>query len=170
MKKITFLLAVACIFTMTAFAQDNNQQQGGRRTMDPTAMIKRMDDGMTKSITNLTDDQKTKIHELNTNYVNDMSKNRPQMTQGQMPSQEEMQAMRDKMTKSREAYQTSLKSILSETQYAEYEKYEKSQRQGRGGGFGGRGMMGGGQMGGGMMGGGQMGGGMMGGGQDGPQD
>ena len=131
MKKFTLIFAVLCLIGMTAMAQDN--QRGGR--MDPTKMVTRMDEGMAKNITGLTDAQKEKIHSLNTDYVTNLLKNLPQM-QGQRPSDEEMQQMRTKMEENRKAYNTSLKSILSDSQYAEYEKYEKSQHQ-RGGQFGG---------------------------------
>jgi hypothetical protein len=135
MKKFTLIFAVICLIGMTAMAQDN-QNAGRRGRMDPTQMVTRMDEGMAKNITGLTDAQKEKIHSLNTDFVTNMSKNLPQMTQGQRPSDEDMQQMRTKMEESRKAYSTSLKSVLSDSQYAEYEKYEKSQRQ-RGGQRGG---------------------------------
>jgi hypothetical protein len=131
MKKITLIFAVLCLMGMTAMAQDN--QNGSRRgKMDPTTMIARLDEGMAKNLTGLTDEQKTKIHVINTDFVTGMQKNRPQMKEGERPSQEDMQAMRTKMEEIRKVYKASLKSVLSDSQYAEYEKYEKTQYQ-RGG-------------------------------------
>lgn len=144
MKKFTLILAVLCLMGMTAMAQDN--QNGGKRgKMDPTTMVTRMDEGMAKNITGLTDEQKTKIHAINTDFVTNMQKNRPQMKEGERPSQEDMEAMRTKMDESRKAYKASLKSVLSDSQYAEYEKYEKTQHQrgGQGGPRGGQGGQGG---------------------------
>lgn len=135
MKRITFILAALCLIGMTAMAQDN--QKGEKRgKMDPEKMITRMDEGISKSVTGLTADQTTKIHALNADFVAGMAKDRPTMKEGERPSQEEMQQMRTKMEESRKAYKTSLKGILSESQYAEYEKFEKSQHQ-RGGMHGG---------------------------------
>ncbi len=128
MKKFTLIFAVLCLMGMTAMAQDN-QNAGRRGRMDPAQMVTRMDEGITKNVTGLTDAQKEKIHTLNTEYITNMSKNRPQMTQGQRPSDEEMQQMRTKMEELRKTYTTSLKSILSDSQYSEYDKYQKSQPQ-----------------------------------------
>ena len=145
MKKFTLIFAVLCLMGITAMAQDNqNGGRGGR--MDPAQMVTRMDEGITKNVTGLTDAQKEKIHTLNTEYITNMSKNRPQMTQGQRLSDEEMQQMRTKMEELRKTYTTSLKSILSDSQYSEYDKYQKSQPQ-RGFGQRGPGQHAGGQQG-----------------------
>lgn len=139
MRKFTLIFAVLCLMGMTVMAQDN-QKSGKRGKMDATTMVTRMDEGMAKNISGLTDEQTEKIHALNTDYVAAMEKNRPQMTEGERPSQEDMESMRTQMDESRKAYKSSLKSILSDTQYAAYEKYEKTQhkRGGQGGPRGGQ--------------------------------
>lgn len=132
MKKISMILAVICMMCMTTTVKAQMGMQ-----MDPAAIVKSMDEGIAKNVTGLTDAQKTKIHELNTNYMNDMTKNRPQMNQGEMPSQDQMQAMMAQFQKSRDAYVKSLKEVFSEAQFAEYDKYDKAQRERMGMGGGG---------------------------------
>lgn len=130
MKKITMIIAALCLMGMTAMAQNEGGRPG---KMDSKEMVKKMDAGMAKAISGLDKEQLANIHELNTTFVAQMEKNRPEMKEGERPSQEDMQTMRTAMEKSRTAYKTALKGILTQEQFTAYEKYEKTQMQHRGG-------------------------------------
>lgn len=124
------IIAVLCLLSITVMAQSEDRRPG---KMDTKEMVKKMDAGMAKAISGLSEEQTASIHELNTNFVSEMGKNRPEMKEGERPSQESMQTMRTAMEKSRANYKTALKNILTPEQLAAYDKYEKKQMQHRGG-------------------------------------
>ncbi len=139
MKKISLLLVSLLMVAGMAMAQ--NQGRGGNRTPRETAQ--EMTDRMVKEYS-LDDDQKSKLLEVNDQYLKDAQKRyeaargqagnnnngeRPQMTQ------EQREKMRKEMTEAREAYNKKVKEIFTEDQFKAYQKKEqeaRSQRQPRG--------------------------------------
>lgn len=127
MKKLLFRIAVAgmvlSICAMSANAQPGGQRQwqgqgqGQGQRMDPEQMAKMRAERMKTSL-NLTDDQYNKLVEL---YKTEGTAFRP--ANGQMPSREDMQKMRDERN-------AKVKAILTDEQY---QKWQESMQRGRGG-------------------------------------
>ena len=159
MKKI-FLTMVALLSLTAVQAQesDNKQHQfRGPRQMTPEQMTDRMVNDL-----KLTDEQKTKVLELNKEYEKVLAgpgmrgprpqrpdgessataqserkrPERPQMTEEQ---REEMQKNMKQRMEQRQEYEKKLKEILTEDQYKKYQE-SRTQRRGfgRGPGRGGR--------------------------------
>jgi hypothetical protein len=120
MKKILMTLMMAAFVGGVAMAQGPGMPDS-----------KQMTDQMVERY-KLNDSQKTKLLEANKTFMDGMQKMFEKMTPGEMPGQEVMQELQ----KSREAYTTQLKGILTKEQYAAYEK-DQSERFGGGGGPGG---------------------------------
>ncbi|MDR0976194.1 MAG: DUF4890 domain-containing protein [Prevotellaceae bacterium] len=118
MKKILMTLVVALFAGGVAVAQGPGM---------PDA--KQMTDQMVQQY-KLNDSQKTKLLEANKGFVEGLQKMFSSMTPGEMPSQETIQEMQ----KSREAYTTKLKGILTKEQFAAYEKEQQERMAGFGGG------------------------------------
>ena len=165
MKKI--LLTMVALLSLTAVQaqeSDNKQQPQqfrGPRQMTPEQMTERMANEL-----KLTDEQKTKVLELNKEYEKviagpGMRGPRPQRPDGESSAtaqngqqrperpqmtEEQRQEMQKRMEQ-RQEYEKKLKEILTEEQYKKYQK-SRSQRRGFGrgpgrgprpGGFGGQG-------------------------------
>ena len=163
MKKI--LLTMVALLSLTAVQaqeSDNKQQQfRGPRQMTPEQMTERMANDL-----KLTDEQKTKVLELNKEYEKviagpGMRGPRPQRPDGESSAtaqngqqrperpqmtEEQRQEMQKRMEQ-RQEYEKKLKEILTEEQYKKYQE-SRSQRRGFGrgpgrgprpGGFGGQG-------------------------------
>ena len=165
MKKI--LLTMVALLSLTAVQaqeSDNKQQPQqfrGPRQMTPEQMTERMANDL-----KLTDEQKTKVLELNKEYEKviagpGMRGPRPQRPDGESSAtaqngqqrperpqmtEEQRQEMQKRMEQ-RQEYEKKLKEILTEEQYKKYQK-SRSQRRGFGrgpgrgprpGGFGGQG-------------------------------
>jgi Spy/CpxP family protein refolding chaperone len=165
MKKI--LLTMVALLSLTAVQaqeSDNKQQFRGPRQMTPEQMTDRMVNDL-----KLTDEQKTKVLELNKEYEKVLAgpgmrgprpqrpdgessatvqserkrPERPQMTEEQ---REEMQKNMKQRMEQRQEYEKKLKEILTEDQYKKYQE-SRTQRRGFGGpgrggrrgGFGGQG-------------------------------
>jgi Spy/CpxP family protein refolding chaperone len=165
MKKI--LLTMVALLSLTAVQaqeSDNKQQPQqfrGPRQMTPEQMTERMANDL-----KLTDEQKTKVLELNKEYEKviagpGMRGPRPQRPDGESSAtaqngqqrperpqmtEEQRQEMQKRMEQ-RQEYEKKLKEILTEEQYKKYQE-SRSQRRGFGrgpgrgprpGGFGGQG-------------------------------
>ncbi len=162
MKKI--LLTMVALLSLTAVQaqeSDNKQQFRGPRQMTPEQMTERMSENL-----KLTDEQKTKVLELNKEYEKvlagpGMRGPRPQRRDGEsgataqneqkrperpQMTEEQRQEMQKRMEQ-RQEYEKKLKEILTEDQYKQYQE-SRSQRRGFGrgpgrggrrGGFGGQG-------------------------------
>jgi Spy/CpxP family protein refolding chaperone len=162
MKKI--LLTMVALLSLTAVQaqeSDNKQQFRGPRQMTPEQMTERMSENL-----KLTDEQKTKVLELNKEYEKvlagpGMRGPRPQRRDGesgataqngqQRPerpqmTEEQRQEMQKRMEQ-RQEYEKKLKEILTEDQYKKYQESRPQRRGfgrgpgrgGRRGGFGGQG-------------------------------
>ena len=166
MKKI--LLTMVALLSLTAVQaqeSDNKQQPQqfrGPRQMTPEQMTERMANDL-----KLTDEQKTKVLELNKEYEKVIAgpgmrgprpqrpdgessataqngqqrPERPQMTEEQ---REEMQKNMKQRMEQRQEYEKKLKEILTEDQYKKYQESRPQRRgfgrgPGRRGGFGGQG-------------------------------
>lgn len=163
MKKI--LLTMVALLSLTAVQaqeSDNKQQQfRGPRQMTPEQMTDRMVNDL-----KLTDEQKTKVLELNKEYEKvlagpGMRGPRPQRHDGESSAtaqseqkrperpqmtEEQRQEMQKRMEQ-RQEYEKKLKEILTEDQYKKYQESRPQRRGfgrgpgrgGRRGGFGGQG-------------------------------
>ncbi len=128
MKKLGFFLLFAIIFATVAVAQ--NRSMGN---VDPKERAQSQTEELKKAL-DLNKDQEKKVLELNLKSAEEMNSMRQEMTSGG-----DREAMRAKMTKSREALNAEMKKILTESQYAKYEKYLEERRSMRGqGGPGGQ--------------------------------
>ena len=158
MKKI--LLTMVALLSLTAVQaqeSDNKQQQfRGPRQMTPEQMTERMSENL-----KLTDEQKTKVLELNKEYEkvisgpgmrgprpgrgNGEAQNGQQRPERPQLTDEQREEMKQRMEK-RQEYEKKLKEILTEDQYKKYQE-SRTQRRGFGGpgrggrrgGFGGQG-------------------------------
>jgi periplasmic protein CpxP/Spy len=122
MKKLGLLLLLALFATTFSMAQ-----QGGPQNFDPKEMAKRQTEELTKEL-GLNKDQQKKVSDLNLKAAEQMSAMREQMRNGG-----DREAMREKMTKAREAQNAEMKKILTDEQYKKYEKYLEERRARRGG-------------------------------------
>jgi Spy/CpxP family protein refolding chaperone len=150
MKKI--LLTMVALLSLTAVQaqeSDNKQQQfRGPRQMTPEQMTERMSENL-----KLTDEQKTKVLELNKEYEKvlegpSMRGPRPPKADGesgataqngqQRPERPQLtDAQREEMKQrfeKRQEYEKKLKEILTDDQYKKYQEMRPGRR-----GFGGRG-------------------------------
>ena len=152
MKKIVMTL-VALLTMTSAIAQESNQENNrpniemrGRRQMTPEMMT----ENMAKQL-NLTDEQKAKMLDLNTQYkdmfrgpgMRGPIRQRPsdasngaseqKRREGRPEMTEEQKAAMQQMQEKRKEYNEKVKEILTEEQYKEYEKMNP--HRGRGMGF-----------------------------------
>ena len=149
MKKIVLMLVA--LLSMTAVqaqkSEKNNEQQfRGPRQMTPEAMTERMTNDL-----KLTDEQKTKVMELNKEYEkviatpgmrgprpgrgNGEAQNGQQRPERPQLTDEQREEMKQRMEK-RQEYEKKLKEILTEDQYKQYQE-SRPGRRGFGRGFGG---------------------------------
>lgn len=156
MKKI--VLMMVALLSMTAVQaqeneKNNNQQFRGPRQITPERMTERMSNDL-----KLTDEQKTKVLELNKEYEKviagpGMRGPRPQRPDGESGAtaqkdqkrperpqltDEQRQEMKQRMEK-RQEYEEKLKEILTEDQYKKYQESRPGRRGFGGGRPGGRG-------------------------------
>ena len=135
MKKMMMALAAVIMISSSAMAQEQNGQRPERK-MDRNEMIKHRTDRMVKDY-GLNEEQGKKLLELNTSFADKMPGARG--NRGERPSREEMEAQREKMRATMDAYNAELKNILTEEQFSKYQEDSKKFRNGRGQGRGGRG-------------------------------
>ena len=128
MKKLGFFLLFAIIFATVSVAQNR-----GMGNFDPKEMAKRQTEDLTKAL-DLNKDQQKKVLDLQLKNAEKMTA----MRQDMMNGGGDREAMREKMTKSREELNAAMKKILTEDQYKKYEKYLEERRNMRGGGPGGQ--------------------------------
>lgn len=133
MKRLIMTLATALVLVASANAQDDNRTRE-RRQMDPAKMIQMRTEHTAKQY-NLDEAQTAKLLDLNTKYSQTMFRGMGQrggqgMRQGQRGGQRgqmtdeqraEFQKRREEMQKQMEAYNTELKSIMTEEQYKKYQ-------------------------------------------------
>ncbi len=136
MKRMILAITAAMMMGSVAMAQEDGQQSRGSndRKPDLTEMVKkRTEDAVSKY--KLNDEQAKKLLELNTKYAKEMGPRmrpggprngkgskpqgdkRPEMTEEQKTKMEEG---RKKMEERRTAYDTELKTILTDEQYKSY--------------------------------------------------
>ncbi len=95
---------------------------GGDRQFTPEDMAKSMADRMKEQLS-LTDDQYTKVLELNREQTKQYANMpRPSREEMQNMTDEQREARRDEMRKYRDEYNAKLKSILTSEQYSKYEE------------------------------------------------
>ncbi|WP_044109914.1 DUF4890 domain-containing protein [Xylanibacter brevis] len=142
MKKIVLALVAMMTISMSAVAQDSTRVKQNRRQFNPTEMINQRTKKMAESY-GLNEEQTAKLKELNTKYAKNMRGERGmrggrhggmQRNGGQQMRQHLSQANRDSirqaMRKNQEAYETELKTILTEKQFKAYtEDMKKMMRQ-----------------------------------------
>ena len=167
MKKIVLMMVALLSMTAMQAQENDNKQQSqfrGPRQITPEQMTERMSENL-----KLTDEQKTKVLELNKEYEKVLAgpgmrcprpqrpdgessataqserkrPERPQMTEEQ---REEMQKNMKQRMEQRQEYEKKLKEILTEDQYKKYQESRPQRRGfggpgrgGRRGGFGGQG-------------------------------
>ena len=156
MKKMVFAIMTALTISMSAMAQDANQEgTPQRRQFDPKEMIQRRTDGVVKRY-GLNEEQAKKLLDLNTRFADKMGPrgnmqrpprqgNRPDSMAGNRHRGERPQRgqggpmggpMSEEMQKNMEAYNAELKTIMTEEQYKAYTEDMKNRPQRRGGGRG----------------------------------
>lgn len=154
MKKLVLTLVAAVAMNIGAMAQETQGERRERPQMDPKEMIQQRTDETVKKY-GLNEEQAQKLLDLNTRYFQKMGPmmmggprrgqggprpqmgERPQRPEGdtvqhQRRPRPEFGGNREEMRKNREAYDTELKTILTDEQYKAYQKDEQSRRQGRG--------------------------------------
>lgn len=154
MKKLMLTLIAAVTLSAGAMAQETNGEKRERPQMDPKEMIQQRTNETVKKY-GLNEEQAQKLLNLNTRYFQKMGPmmggprggrggQRPQM--GERPQRQEGDTVqqpqrrprpdfggnREEMRKNREAYDTELKTILTNEQYEAYKKDEQNRRPGRG--------------------------------------
>lgn len=134
--------AVSAQDATTSATTQQPKQQLQRPKFDPEKMVERRAANMTKKY-GLTSDQQTKLKAL---FKEQMSSRKPGHKGGpngnrQKLTKEQRDSLQTAMKAEREKFNTSLKSILTEEQYAQYQKDEqarmeqmKNRRGGRPGG------------------------------------
>lgn len=128
MKRIGFFLLFVMIFATVTVAQNR-----GMGNFDPKERAKSQTDELTK-VLDLNKDQQQKVLDLQLKSAEEMTAMRQEMMNGGG----DRDAMREKMTKSREELNAAMKKILTDDQYKKYEKYLEERRNMRGGGPGGQ--------------------------------
>lgn len=134
MRKLSFIIAL-CLIHSVAMAQDRPEGNPPPRK-NSSQMITEMDKGIAKAISNLSEQQKQRIHQLNVSFVKEMENHRPRMRQGQeaprppqppkeMKGKKEMKVTRPPMSEKHGKYDADMKKILSPGQYILYQNYEK---------------------------------------------
>ncbi len=136
MKRMILALSATIMMSAAAMAQEDGQQRNGGndRKPDLTEMVKKRTNE-TVSKYKLNDEQAKKLLELNTKYAKEMGpgmrrggprggegsnqqgEKRPEMTEEQKTKMEEG---RKKMEERMNAYNTELKTILTDEQYKNY--------------------------------------------------
>ena len=154
MKRIVFWMVALLLMSGVAMAQGN--RQGGRQQMDPKTRAERMTERMVKEYS-LNETQKKQLLEANMALMKKMGtrpgKMKPEMRQGKegqsqatdsctckqdkrkapRMSKEDREKMRQEMKASREAYDASLKKIMTKEQYEAYTKQKAERGPKRGG-------------------------------------
>ena len=154
MKRIVFWMVALLLMSGVAMAQGN--RQGGRQQMDPKTRAERMTERMVKEYS-LNETQKKQLLEANMALMEKMGtrpgKMKPEMRQGKegqsqatdsctckqdkrkapRMSKEDREKMRQEMKASREAYDASLKKIMTKEQYEAYTKQKAERGPKRGG-------------------------------------
>lgn len=159
-KSFLAIIATVTISTSAMAQSENGNAQQGRR-MDKTEMVKRQTERMVSQY-GLNETQAVKLQELNTTFADKMPRmrggrrpngqrgegmqrqrntdgNTGATTQGERPerpSKEQMEARLKEMKANQEAYETELKKIMTEEQFAKYQEDSKKrwQQGGRRGG------------------------------------
>ena len=138
MKRIFMFLVAALMACTTTFAQSQNENGQARKAVDKTQLVKMRTEAMVKQL-GLNEAQAEKLLALNTEYADKlpgMRGNRGQRGNrghgGERPSSEEMQKKMPESKAAMVAYNTKLKTILTEEQMAKYTEMQKSRAQ-RGG-------------------------------------
>ncbi len=111
MKKISLLMTVLFMVGSMAMGQ-------GGRNMDPKQRAEQMTERMVKDYS-LTDAQKEKVHTLNLEMSESMSK----------ITGDDRDKRRTEMQSIREKYNKKLKDVLTDEQYQKYLKDEEERRQ-----------------------------------------
>lgn len=121
MKKI-ILIAIAFTMALTSFAQ------GQRRQFTPESMAERSA-GEIKRVSNVTDDQYSKLYDL---FLASGKKMMTERDSIQAAGGDFRQSFsREKMQQRQDAQKAAIKNILTDEQYAAYEKYLEERRQNR---------------------------------------
>lgn len=147
MKKMMMLIAAMMLTASTISAQSSESNQQARP--DRTEMIKSRTDRVVKQL-GLNDTQAKQLLDLNTAFADKLpgmggrgmarggqrgGRNNDSQAPRERPSREQMEARMKEMQANMEAYNTELKKILTEEQYAKYQEAQKQrmQRRGQGG-------------------------------------
>ena len=154
MKKIVIALVAVMTMSLSVMAQDTTRVRRDFPRQSVEEMAKQRTDDAVKKY-GLNEEQAQKLLDLNTRYFQKMGPmmmggprrgqggprpqmgERPQRPEGdtvqhQRRPRPEFGGNREEMRKNREAYDTELKTILTDEQYKAYQKDEQSRRQGRG--------------------------------------
>ncbi|MGN0068484.1 MAG: DUF4890 domain-containing protein [Prevotella sp.] len=131
MKRIALMLCAMLAFGTMAKAQETERQARGAR-LDKTEMIKKSTERMVQRY-GLNEEQAKSLLELNTEFAGKIGRGfgsmprarRDSTAQGQAnaerkPISKDMADRMEKMQASKEEYETKLKAIMTEEQYAKY--------------------------------------------------
>ena len=143
MKKLVMAVMATMMLASTAMAQETNGKE--RKQMTKTEMIQQRTDGMVKRYS-LSQEQAAKLLELNTQYADKLPgrgfggprMGRPHDGKGKVarpdsvgkgPRKERMNP--EEMKKTMQAYESELKSILTEDQFKAYQEDRQKMMQHR---------------------------------------
>ncbi|MDR1881355.1 MAG: DUF4890 domain-containing protein [Prevotella sp.] len=114
MKKAVLFFAIVLFATSGLFAQQ-------RQRATPEERAKRQTETLVKEL-GLTDDQKTKVHEINLKFV------QPNAVQSKETDREKLRAEFRKIQEERIA---AIKAVLTEDQQKKFDEYQKKAQAGR---------------------------------------
>ncbi|MEN7550211.1 hypothetical protein AAG747_19985 [Rapidithrix thailandica] len=126
------LLRVVGILLFSMMVMQLSFAQGRKGNPGPEARAKRQSEHLFSQITSFSEDQKSKIQEINLRYAKLMQEKR-------QSNQEDREAMRAEMKALRKQKREEFKAIMTEEQYGQYVKLQKEQGKGNRGRKKGRG-------------------------------
>lgn len=130
MKKV--ILVALLVVGMTAFAQGKRGKFQDREKVAPEQRVEKQVEKMTADLS-LNDKQAAQIKELLTKENVERESKRAEMqakrAEGAKPSQEERDAMKEKMDEKINAHKAEMKKILTTDQYAKWEKNMEQRKE-----------------------------------------
>lgn len=127
MKRVSLILMVLLATTLVSAqrggSNSRGERPGGEQRMSPEERQAQELDTLTK-VLSLSEEQRTKIEELQENQRKAFEENREAMSENT-----DREAMREKMMAMREKYEEDMKSILTPEQVEKYDAYQKKREE-----------------------------------------
>lgn len=136
MKKLSIVLSLLMVATISFAQAPGGQRPGGQMNFNPEDMAKRQAERLQQQL-ELSKVQYDSLYVFFLAQSKEQQKQREQMRQGgQQPQQMDREAMMERFQKQREAQEAKLKTILTEAQFKKYQEQQAQQRANFGGGQG----------------------------------